>query len=257
MDNNGCYTNNNEYWNGRASSYSDINREELEGESRIRWSELLLGRIGSHFKESELHDIHVLDIGTGPGFFAIILAEAGCKVTAVDMSKEMLAEAIANAGDAAASIDFRNMNAESLDFRDASFDVIVTRNLTWNLPNPSVAYKEWSRVLRPGGLLLNFDANWYRYLFDETAMLGYESDRVKSRHLGLDDQNIGENFDVMEDIARSLPLSPLQRPSWDVNTLSALGFETNTNTDIWKQVWTYREQINFASTPMFMISAVK
>ena len=107
MDNNGCYTNNNEYWNGRASSYSDINREELEGESRIRWSELLLGRIGSHFKESELPDIHVLDIGTGPGFFAIILAEAGCKVTAVDMSKEMLAEAIANA-----TIEERQVEAE-------------------------------------------------------------------------------------------------------------------------------------------------
>lgn len=34
--------------------------------------------------------IKILDIGTGPGFFPVILAEAGYKVTAVDYTQEML-----------------------------------------------------------------------------------------------------------------------------------------------------------------------
>ena len=36
--------------------------------------------------------------------------------------------------------------------------MIVSRNLTWNLPHPEMAYKEWLRVLKKGGRLLNFDA---------------------------------------------------------------------------------------------------
>ena len=53
------------------------------------------------------------------------------------------------------------------EFEDESFDVIISRNLTWNLPHPEMAYKEWLRVLKKGGKLLNFDANWYGYLYDD------------------------------------------------------------------------------------------
>ena len=50
------------------------------------------------------------------------------------------------------------------NIQDGSFDVIVTRNLTWNLEEPQKAYQEWCRVLKKGGILLNFDAGWYNYL---------------------------------------------------------------------------------------------
>lgn len=33
------------------------------------------------------------------------------------------------------------------------------------------------RVLKPGGVLLNFDAGWYNYLFDEEKGAGYARDR--------------------------------------------------------------------------------
>jgi SAM-dependent methyltransferase len=147
------------------------------------------------------------------------------------------------------------MNAEDLCLPDDFYDVVVSRNLTWNLPHPEKAYSEWHRILRPGGLLLNFDSNWYGYLFDETAREKYEADRANSAELGLGDQNIGENFDVMEDIARSMPLSDIKRPEWDISILSRLSFNVTTDTDIWKKVWTIQEQTNFSSTPMFMVSA--
>ena len=85
-------------------------------------------------------------------------------MTAVDYTDAMLNEARLNAGEAAEHIHFHCMDAEKLGFADASFDVVVSRNLTWNLPHPERAYAEWARVLKPNGLLLNFDANWYRYL---------------------------------------------------------------------------------------------
>ena len=42
-------------------------------------------------------------------------------------------------------------DAQALDVENNSFDVVVTRNVTWNLPRPDLAYKEWLRVLKPGG----------------------------------------------------------------------------------------------------------
>ena len=57
-------------------------------------------------------------MGTGPGFFAIILAEAGIQVTAVEYTEEMLKEAKANAGELSEKIHFQQMDAQNLEFPD-------------------------------------------------------------------------------------------------------------------------------------------
>lgn len=246
---------NREYWTQRAPSYSEVNREELATRQRALWKQVLTGQIAARFPMRRPDSLRVLEIGTGPGFFAILLAEAGYRVTAIDLTPSMLDEARANAGPLAARIDFREMNAEALAFEDGSFDVVLSRNVTWNLPHPETAYGEWTRVLRPGGLLLNFDANWYHYLFDESARQAYDRDRENSRAGQVADLNVGENFDRMEDIARRVPLSRIQRPAWDIDTLSRLGLDCEADTGIWQRVWSRREKISLSSTPMFMIRA--
>ena len=148
---------NRRYWDRRAPSYTGVIQKNLEG----RWDEVWADMLISRFPEGDLRGLRVLDVGTGPGFYAIILAARGCRVTAVDFSEAMLAEARRNAGALADRIDFLQMDAQDLAFPDASFDAVVTRNLTWNLPDPVRAYREWRRVLRPGGDALIFDANWY------------------------------------------------------------------------------------------------
>ena len=201
--------------------------------------------------------LHILEAGTGPGFFAILLCELGYDVTAIDLTPAMLEEAKKNAGEMAGSIRFMEMNAESLDFEDASFNVVISRNLTWNLPNPDAAYAEWVRVLKPGGLLLNFDANWYAYLFDEKAQAAYDQDRINSAEQGVWDQNVGENFGVMENIARRVPLSSIRRPAWDLTELRSLGLHARADEQIWQRLWSEEEKLNFSSTPLFMVRAVK
>lgn len=245
------------YWTQRAPTYSEINRAELFSRSREVWRKAICEQIAARFPGREPRELRVLEVGTGPGFFAIILTEAGYRVTAVDLTPNMLIQAKKNAGERAGEIEFLEMNAEALAFADNSFDVIVTRNLTWDLPHPEDAYREWHRVLKPGGLLLNFDANWYRYLFDESALAGYEEDRQNVAARGIRDEDIGENFDVMENIARRVPLSRLARPAWDKRVLSGIGFDVEADESIWERVWTEEEKINFGSTPMFLIRAVK
>lgn len=246
-----------EYWTHRASGYSEVNQWELSTDQRERWRACLRSEIERQFPNQAPEQLRVLDIGTGPGFFAILLCELGYRVTAIDLTPSMLAEAQKNSGPLADKIQFEEMNAEALTFEDGSFDVAVSRNLTWNLPHPERAYAEWTRILKPGGLLLNFDANWYKYLFDESAAKNYKQDRQNSAKAGLGDQNVGENFDVMENLAREMPLTKIHRPDWDLTVLASLGMTSEADQGAWRRVWSKSEQINFASTPIFRVRAVK
>ena len=248
---------NKSYWTGRAAGYSEVNQLELSTQQRQKWSDCLHAEITRQFPDRAPESLRVLEVGTGPGFFAILLCELGYNVTAIDLTPAMLEEAKKNADIIAGKIRWLEMNAEAPDFADASFDVVVSRNLTWNLPHPGKAYAEWARVLKPGGLLLNFDANWYAYLFDEEAQAAYVRDRANSAEQGVWDQNVGENFDVMEDIARRVPLSNIRRPDWDLVLLRSLNLHAEADEQIWQHVWSDEEKLNFASTPMFLVRAVK
>ena len=245
------------YWTSGAPSYSAVNQEELGGSQHSAWSRVIDQRIQSHFGNRSRDQIRLLDVGTGPGFFAIILAELGYQVTAVDYTEAMLNQARKNAGPLASIIDFRRMDAEQLTFPDGAFDVIVSRNLTWNLPSPAKAYSQWTRVLKENGLLLNFDANWYRYLFNAQANALHLEDRKNVRENNAADDTAGTDVDAMEAIARQAPLSARRRPAWDIHVLHGLGMSVFADPEIWKQVWTENERINNASTPMFLVHAVK
>ena len=245
------------YWSNRAAGYSGVNQEELTSGQKVIWGDQIARRIETKFPERRPEDIRVLDVGTGPGFFSIILTQRGYNVTAVDYTESMLEEARNNAGKLESCINFQKMNAEELTFDDNSFDVIVSRNLTWNLHNPKKAYASWARVLAPGGLLLNFDANWYRYLWNEEAKMGHTQDRENISHSDVRDENAGTDVNAMEAIARQAPLSREYRPQWDLNVLKDLGVQANADTEIWRQVWTREERINNASTPMFLIEGQK
>ena len=80
---------------------------------------------------------------------------------------------------------------------------------------------------------------------------------MNSAEQGVGDQNVGENFDVMENIARRIPLSNTQRPAWDIDILTALGLSVRADEQVWQRVWSPEEKINFASTPMFLIMAAR
>lgn len=245
------------YWTNRAGGYSEVNQSELRTGQHTVWGDMLRDRITRNFPNKRSSEIRVLDIGTGPGFFAIILAEMGYQVTAVDYTESMLEKARYNAGGLLKKINFLRMNAEELEFEDCSFDVVVSRNLTWNLLHPEKAYSEWERVLKPGGLLLVFDANWYRYLYDDKAREGYLHDRENIKLKNVANETDGTDIPAMEAIAYQAPLSMRNRPQWDRGVLESLGMKVTTDENIWRRVWTREERINNSSTPMFMVEAVK
>lgn len=75
------------YWTQRSHDFGTVRRNELEDEMGRKW-----------FQELEKHlpengKLKVLDVGTGTGFFAVLLAQAGHRVEGVDLTPAMLEEA--------------------------------------------------------------------------------------------------------------------------------------------------------------------
>ena len=198
-----------QYWNSRAEGYTLSNREELEDEHRIfLWEQQIRRALNGRICR------HVLDVGCGPGFFSVLLARLGYEVTAVDYTENMLAEARKNAAHYGVEIDFRRMDAQKLDFEDGIFDLVISRNVLWNLEQPEQAYREWLRVLKPNGTVMNFDGNFYYYVTD--AEYG---DRTRWEHKHMQ----GINANSIDRIGEHLPMARRLRPEWDVQELQKLG----------------------------------
>ena len=95
----------------------------------------------------------VLDIGSGDGAIAQLLAPRAHSITCVDRSERMVAAARKRlAGLANVSVVQSDMHALAL--KDASFDQVLLLNTLTYAEKPVQALREAARVLRPGGTLV-------------------------------------------------------------------------------------------------------
>ena len=67
----------------------------------------------------------VLDVGTGAGRAALLLARGGARVTAIDASEQMLEAARGRAAEQLVKVNFLRGDVHHLDFTDRSFDAVV------------------------------------------------------------------------------------------------------------------------------------
>ena len=108
-----------QYWTQRAASFRQVRQRELHSDKPERW----WAEIAPHLPARKRGEpLRVLDVGTGAGFLAILFARQGCEVTAVDSCAQMLREAEHLSRNEALRIDFRQMDADRLQFANDSFD---------------------------------------------------------------------------------------------------------------------------------------
>ncbi|MBR4226298.1 MAG: methyltransferase domain-containing protein [Candidatus Methanomethylophilaceae archaeon] len=207
-----------DYWTRSASGYKRHIQESFNNDEEEVWLRFLT----SHAPRKER--LKVLDVGTGPGFFTIILNRAGHDCTGIDATEAMVEAARDNARQQSVPAEFRLMNADDLGFPDGTFDLVVSRNVTWTLPDMEVCYREWRRVLAPGGMVLVVDANYYRNQFD---------DRLRMEYLRLMRQDILEgslhdddrdDFHIRAEYWETRPMAGTARPAWDANVLYKLRY---------------------------------
>jgi len=104
----------------------------------------------------------ILDIGSGKGVTTCYLAENyGCEVVGVDASERMVeyARELARRKDLADRVEFRVADAHNLPFKDESFDIVIAE-CTTVLLDKERAFREFLRVLKPGGCLGDLEMIW-------------------------------------------------------------------------------------------------
>lgn len=251
-----------DYWNKRSNTYSSSIKDEL-GDSHLNaWSHALLSRICSCSADAASTSLKVLDLGCGPGFFEIILSRNGYMVDAVDSSAQMIEQARANVSLSGNPelVEFHCCDVAELPFAASHFDVVVSRNVTWLMPDPLKAYAEWHRVLKPGGKMFVFDANWYSYLVDEQLNQVRLENQNDTSILKWDEHSFAtsEQESRCEALAMHLPLTYEKRPAWDESVLPSLGFaEVRADERFSELVWNEGEQAFYATSPLFAIEAQK
>lgn len=103
-------------------------------------------------------NMDVLDIATGGGHVANALAPLVHRVTAYDLTEEMLTNAAEFIrGNGHSNVEFVKGDAEQLPFLDASFELVTCRIAAHHFPNIPAFAKEAFRVVKPGGKLLLID----------------------------------------------------------------------------------------------------
>lgn len=119
----------------------------VESATKIPW---VVEKIRSHSPAGDQST--VLDVGCGGGFLSNALARENFAVTGVDLSTESLA--VAGRYDRTGKVRYLPGDAYQLPFPDASFDVVTAMDFLEHVDDPARAIKEFSRVLRPGGVFI-------------------------------------------------------------------------------------------------------
>jgi SAM-dependent methyltransferase len=96
-----------------------------------------------------------LEIGAGTGYFTLNMLQAGVveRATATDISEGMLGVLAASAAERGLEVETVRTEAESLPFEDESFDLVFGHAVLHHIPDLERAFGEFSRVLRPGGVV--------------------------------------------------------------------------------------------------------
>lgn len=141
------------YWNADAPTYErDPDHAMHTPAQRGAWNAALTRLLPPP-------PARVLDVGAGTGFLSIALARLGYRVTALDLSPEMLAELRRRAADEDLAVEIAEAPADSPPA--GPFEVVVERLLLWTLPDPVAALRAW-RGVTPGGRLVSFGGVWGR-----------------------------------------------------------------------------------------------
>lgn len=121
----------------------------------------------------------VLDLGCGLGSDAICMASKlppGGRVTGVDVSRTMIAEARRRSEGSSVPVTFVVGSAMSMPFPDNTFDRCRAQSLLQHLPNAATAVREIARVLQLGGRVAAFE-------FDLGASILDHPDRTVTRKI--------------------------------------------------------------------------
>lgn len=150
----------------------------LRAENRIK-----LPWIINRLQSLSSNSLKVLDVGCGGGFLSNELAKFGHNVTGVDISPESLN--VAREHDVTKTVDYQLADAFHLPFGDKTFDVVTAMDFLEHVDRPDEVIKEFSRVLKPGGVFFfhTFNRNFLSHLVAIKLVEWFIKNTPKNMHI--------------------------------------------------------------------------
>ncbi len=207
-----------DYWSVRSDTYSATVIDDINEGLADNWMQHVRPRMAAG-------RLKILDVGTGPGFFPMMFGKDH-DVTAVDFSEGMLAKAAENCKAKGVPCRFMHMNAEELEFEPETFDMVVSRNVLWNLPHPVKALEGIMKVLKKGGKMFIFDGSYSKDdEDDEYPENPTEEQKKRDPYMRYPiSKEMSEKFAALT--SEGLPLREVIRPEWDISVLRNLGISS-------------------------------
>ncbi len=138
-------------------TYTHGHHESVLRSHRWRTVENSAAYVAEHF----VAGASVLDVGCGPGTITLDIAgrvRPG-RVIGVDSSAAVIEQARADAANVE-NVEFATGDIYTLDFDDASFDVVHAHQVLQHVPDPVGALREMRRVCKPDGVVAARDSDY-------------------------------------------------------------------------------------------------
>ena len=139
--------------------YHDLAAEHYDSKWGINYGEVGQAQVEGKLKKALGHEPRrygrALEVGAGTGYFTLNLLRAGVigRGVATDISPGMLRKLEATAGELGLEVETVASEAADLPFEDGSFDLVFGHAILHHLPHLDAAFREFGRVLRPGGVV--------------------------------------------------------------------------------------------------------
>jgi SAM-dependent methyltransferase len=139
--------------------YHDLAAARYDSKWGINYGEVgqaqVIGKLRKALGHEPGHYDRALEIGAGTGYFTLNLLRAGVvgEAVATDISPGMLRALERSADELGERVETAACEAAELPFDDDSFDLVFGHAVLHHLPDLDAAFREFRRVLRPGGVI--------------------------------------------------------------------------------------------------------
>jgi SAM-dependent methyltransferase len=198
------------YWDADAATYDNVtNHRPTAAAERAAWSTALARLLPNP-------PARVLDIGAGTGFLSLMAARLGHKVTALDLSPQMLARLRTKAEGEGLDLEIVEGRADAPPA--GPWDAVIERHVVWTLPDPVGALQAWRKVA-PMGRLVLVEGLWGRADPVETMRASALRTLRRVRRVPEDHHGV-----YSPDVFAALPLSGGTHPSDLVDVVTRSGW---------------------------------
>jgi len=197
-------------WQGKVDTLTEKDILFMLDEIKLEYTLL--------FIETIQGKVNTLEVGSGSGRLSCFLASKGYETTCLDYSPNALRVAVNNYRLSKNKGIFVMGDAESLPFKNGSFEVVLSTGLLEHFPDPQLVVNEMARVLKPGGCFISDivpEKLWSLYMSEEHISRIIKS--IKPWIKGVRQERIYEGRLSKRDIKRCLQSADL----FDINIIAA------------------------------------